>query len=255
MVHSEAPGSIPGWCIFCPYARVTPPLPLRGDEVSRVAEFWLETQPTLVAVTVGSGSRARTVLESDLEWLCAPSYGHRTETTIIFGRYALCEQLAAKHAARPMRLGGRVHSSARCAVRPTLARPWPAREESSRLESLQAQSWAPHLRTAVDCAGQLAKSGSRWLPSRAASKLAALARSEHERLPGACRRAALPQRAFSENTTKRDIPTFVRARIREFEAARECVVIPTAHRPQRSRTTKRDILRARAPRWRHASAS
>ena len=48
--------------------------------------------------------------------------------------------------------------------------------------------------------------------------MAALARSEHERAARSLPAAALPQRAFSENTTKRDIPTFVRARIREFEA-------------------------------------
>ena len=59
-------------------------------------------------------------------------------------------------------------------------------------------------------------------------QLAALARSEHERAARSLPAAALPQRAFSENTTKRDIPTFVRARIREFEAARECVVILAA---------------------------
>ena len=59
-------------------------------------------------------------------------------------------------------------------------------------------------------------------------QLAALARSEHERAAKSLPAAALPQRAFSENTTKRDIPTFVRARIREFEAARECVVILAA---------------------------
>ena len=58
--------------------------------------------------------------------------------------------------------------------------------------------------------------------------MAALARSEHERAARSLPAAALPQRAFSENTTKRDIPTFVRARIREFEAARECVVILAA---------------------------
>ena len=49
-------------------------------------------------------------------------------------------------------------------------------------------------------------------------RMAALARSEHERAARSLPAAALPQRAFSENTTKRDIPTFVRARIREFEA-------------------------------------
>ena len=49
-------------------------------------------------------------------------------------------------------------------------------------------------------------------------EMAALARSEHERAAKSLPAAALPQRAFSENTTKRDIPTFVRARIREFEA-------------------------------------
>jgi hypothetical protein len=49
-------------------------------------------------------------------------------------------------------------------------------------------------------------------------EMAALARSEHERAARSLPAAALPQRAFSENTTKRDIPTFVRARIREFEA-------------------------------------
>ena len=59
-------------------------------------------------------------------------------------------------------------------------------------------------------------------------RMAALARSEHERAARSLPAAALPQRAFSENTTKRDIPTFVRARIREFEAARECVVILAA---------------------------
>ena len=48
--------------------------------------------------------------------------------------------------------------------------------------------------------------------------MAALARSEHERAARSLPAAALPQRAFSENTTKRDIPTFVRARIRDFEA-------------------------------------
>ena len=58
--------------------------------------------------------------------------------------------------------------------------------------------------------------------------MAALARSEHERAARSLPAAALPQRAFSENTTKRDIPTFVRARIREFEAARGCVVILAA---------------------------
>jgi len=58
--------------------------------------------------------------------------------------------------------------------------------------------------------------------------MAALARREHERAARSLPAAALPQRAFSENTTKRDIPTFVRARIREFEAARECVVILAA---------------------------
>ena len=61
-------------------------------------------------------------------------------------------------------------------------------------------------------------------------EMAALARSEHERAARSLPAAALPQRAFSENTTKRDIPTFVRARIREFEAARECVVILAAVR-------------------------
>jgi len=60
--------------------------------------------------------------------------------------------------------------------------------------------------------------------------MAALARSEHERAARSLPAAALPQRAFSENTTKRDIPTFVRARIREFEAARECVVILAAEK-------------------------
>ena len=54
----------------------------------------------------------------------------------------------------------------------------------------------------------LARAESNWLPSRAASTSV---------LPVACR-PQKPQRAFSENTTKRDIPTFVRARIREFEA-------------------------------------
>ena len=50
-------------------------------------------------------------------------------------------------------------------------------------------------------------------------RMAALARSEHERAARSLLAAALPQRTFSENTTKRDIPAFVRARIREFEAA------------------------------------
>ena len=61
-------------------------------------------------------------------------------------------------------------------------------------------------------------------------RMAALARSEHERAARSLPAAALPQRAFSENTTKRDIPTFVRARIREFEAARDCVVILAAEK-------------------------
>ena len=59
-------------------------------------------------------------------------------------------------------------------------------------------------------------------------RMAALARSEHERAARSLPAAALPQRAFSENTTKRGIAAFVRERIREFEAARECVVILAA---------------------------
>ena len=72
-------------------------------------------------------------------------------------------------------------------------------------------------------------------------QLAALARSEHERAARSLPAAALPQRAFSENTTKRDIPTFVRARIREFEA-----VLP---RPFYLWSVRR------ASRWRHRLAS
>ena len=71
--------------------------------------------------------------------------------------------------------------------------------------------------------------------------MAALARSEHERAARSLPAAALPQRAFSENTTKRDIPTFVRARIREFEA-----VLP---RPFYLWSVRR------ASRWRHRLAS
>ena len=71
--------------------------------------------------------------------------------------------------------------------------------------------------------------------------MAALARSEHERAARSLPAAALPQRAFSENTTKRDIPTFVRARIREFEA-----VLP---RPFYFWSVRR------ASRWRHRLAS
>ena len=72
-------------------------------------------------------------------------------------------------------------------------------------------------------------------------EMAALARSEHERAARSLPAAALPQRAFSENTTKRDIPTFVRARIREFEA-----VLP---RPFYLWSVRR------ASRWRHRLAS
>ena len=72
-------------------------------------------------------------------------------------------------------------------------------------------------------------------------RMAALARSEHERAARSLPAAALPQRAFSENTTKRDIPTFVRARIREFEA-----VLP---RPFYLWSVRR------ASRWRHRLAS
>ena len=71
-------------------------------------------------------------------------------------------------------------------------------------------------------------------------RMAALARSEHERAARSLPAAALPQRAFSENTTKRDIPTFVRARIREFEA-----VLP---RPFYLWSVRR------ASRWRHSPA-
>ena len=72
-------------------------------------------------------------------------------------------------------------------------------------------------------------------------RMAALARREHERAARSLPAAALPQRAFSENTTKRDIPTFVRARIREFEA-----VLP---RPFYLWSVRR------ASRWRHRLAS
>ena len=72
-------------------------------------------------------------------------------------------------------------------------------------------------------------------------EMAALARSEHERAARSLPAAALPQRAFSENTTKRDIPTFVCARIREFEA-----VLP---RPIYLWSVRR------ASRWRHRLAS
>ena len=72
-------------------------------------------------------------------------------------------------------------------------------------------------------------------------RMAALARSEHERAARSPPAAALPQRAFSENTTKRDIPTFVRARIRDFEA-----VLP---RPFYLWSVRN------ASRWRHRLAS
>ena len=94
-------------------------------------------------------------------------------------------------------------------------------------------------------------------------RMAALARSEHERAAKSLPAAALPQRAFSENTTKRDIPAFVRARIREFEA-----VLPRPfylwsvrrasrwhHRPTASRRSSRIDGVTALVRRRRASAS
>ena len=100
-----------------------------------------------------------------------------------------------------------------------------------RLESLQAQlGSSPAHSSGLRYWYQLAKStrSSTMAALARREQLAALARSEHERAARRLPAAALPQRAFSENTTKRDIPTFVRTRIREFEAARECVVILAA---------------------------
>ena len=102
--------------------------------------------------------------------------------------------------------------------------------DSSSSPSLQAQSWAPHRsHTAVQLRCELAINPSWTMAAQALrERMAALARSEHERAARSLPAAALPQRAFSENTTKRGIAAFVRERIREFEAARECVVILAA---------------------------
>ena len=78
-------------------------------------------------------------------------------------------------------------------------------------------------------------------------EMAALARSEHERAARSLPAAALPQRAFSENTTKRDIPTFVRARIREFEA-----VLPRPFYLGRSGARLAVVAGSRP--WRHGAA-
>ena len=96
--------------------------------------------------------------------------------------------------------------------------------------------------TVVKLRCELAINQSRRMAAQALrERMAALARSEHERAARSLPAAALPQRAFSENTTKRDIPTFVRARIREFEA-----VLP---RPFYLWSVRR------ASRWRHRLAS
>ena len=113
-----------------------------------------------------------------------------------------------------------------------------------RLESLQAQlGSSPAHSSGLRYWYQLAKStrSSTMAALARREQLAALARSEHERAARRLPAAALPQRAFSDNTTKRDIPTFVRARIREFEA-----VLP---RPFYLWSVRR------ASRWRHRLAS
>ena len=122
-------------------------------------------------------------------------------------------------------------------------RPWPAREDSStrELASPKLVSATAHTQQ-CDWRCELAINESKKMAALARrEQLAALARSEHERAARRLPAAALPQRAFSENTTKRDIPTFVRARIREFEA-----VLP---RPFYLWSVRR------ASRWRHRLAS
>ena len=111
-------------------------------------------------------------------------------------------------------------------------RSWPAREDSStrELASPKLVSATAHTQQ-CDWRCELAINESKKMAALARrEQLAALARSEHERAARSLPAAALPQRAFSENTTKRDIPTFVRARIRDFEALRECVVILAAEK-------------------------
>ena len=169
---------------------------------------------------------------NDLEWTgCSRVTGHRTETTVIF---------FLELGAVPMRGSRRWRQNG---LYCKAYRPWPAREDSStrELASPKLVSATAHTQQ-CDWRCEIAINESKKMAALARrEQLAALARSEHERAARSLPAAALPQRAFSENTTKRDIPTFVRARIREFEA-----VLP---RPFYLWSVRR------ASRWRHRLAS
>ena len=172
----------------------------------------------MVAVTVRVRVRARDFwCWNDLEWTgCGRVTGHRTDDNVFFGARSRSDA------------GSRRWRQKGCSS--PLARSWPAREDSSTRELASPKlvsATAPTQQCDWRC--ELAINESKKMAALARrEQLAALARSEHERAARSLPATALPQRAFSENTTKRDIPTFVRARIREFEAARECVVILAA---------------------------